>query len=638
VPLFSCTFFTSFVSRSYAYRALKAVEIMGHHRGTILWALLMLILSGGSGPYAQDSTKRLGLALSGGGSRGLAQIGVLEAIEEAGIRPDLVVGTSMGAIIAALYAAGYSAIEIAEFAKRTDWRGVLSNTAQRPKLLVVQKDEPVDYLVELRFERNLAPKLPTSLSHGQQIYGNLVRYLAPAQYHARNDFDRFAVPLRIVATDILSGRCVVISKGNIANAIRASCGVPMAFSPLPRDSMLLMDGGLTANIPVGAARESGCTFVIAVNVTSPLWTADDLDNPVRLMDQVVAIGVEARKAEETQHADAVIKPDLEGIKNTDFSQINTLIARGYAACKAALPSILARLDSVTTVSSGDTSSSRDTTLSNGDSATVDTSKSTDTIQAFPSVRWEETDPTLSRHFEQELATCRSRFPAAAPRTAMREALTRLRTIQDMPYCRMTYIGSTDSTLTVALDPGVVHGIEVCGNERTRTRMISAATNLREGDILHTGTIPLTISTLYATGLFNTVNADVDTDGVVRIFVQEKPYLRARLGLRYDQFLLGEGFLEAAHENLFGLGISCIVHLQYGLRREKYALELKGNHLISPWWANNVRIQGYVARESIVERTEIPDPSDSTGTGYIVSYQEQSLRKAEIGRASCRERV
>jgi len=556
----------------------------------------------------EDSARKLGLVLSGGGSRGLAQIGVLEALEELGVRPDLIVGTSMGAIVAALYAAGYSSIEIGELAKDIDWRGVLSNNAERPKLLVVQKDEPVDYLVELRFEHDLTPRLPTSMSHGQQIYNLLVRHLAPAQYHARNDFDSLPTPLRVVATDILSGRKVVISEGNIADAIRASCGVPMAFSPVACDSMLLMDGGLTANIPVDVARENGCEHIIAVNVTSPLWSADELDNPVRLMDQVVAIGIAARKAEVIRHADAVIQPDLEGIKNTDFTQINTLISRGYAAAKAALPAILSDLG-----------------IAGKEQAPI----AAEPERANLSFQWQETDTALSQRFEGAFAACTAKGDSLPPRAHVQEALQRLRASHNMPYCRMTHFERHDSVVTLRLDPGVVHGISVAGNDRTSTRMVVAATNLHAGDIVRENTLPLAISTLYATGLFKTVNADMDTTGVVRIYVREKPYLRARLGLRYDQFLLGEGYLEAAYENLLGLGLSCILHLQYGLRREKYALELTGNHLISPWWANNVRIQGYIARESIIERTEVPNSEDSNGTGYIVSYREQSLRKAGV---------
>jgi NTE family protein len=192
------------------------------------------------------------LVLSGGGARGIAQIGVLRALEEDSLLPCIVAGTSMGAIVGALWATGHDADKIERFTRSVDWQNVFSNTTGRTKLLVTQKNEPVDYLVELRFDRELKPLLPRSISQGQQVYDYLARMLAPAQHTARGDFDSLPIPLRVVATDILTGRSVLFRNGNIALAVRASSGVPLAFSPVTHEDMLLMDGGLTANIPVHA--------------------------------------------------------------------------------------------------------------------------------------------------------------------------------------------------------------------------------------------------------------------------------------------------------------------------------------------------------------------------------------------------
>ena len=573
----------------------------GQGAHALLLGLVLLAVSAAAAP-------RLGLALSGGGSRGLAQIGVLKALEEEGLRPDLVVGTSMGAIVAALYCAGYAPDEVERLARGIDWQELFANTATRPKLLVSQKDEPVDYLVELRFGENLKPILPNSVSYGQQIYNSVAALLAAPQHRAHGTYDSLPVPLRIVTTDILSGRRVVIAEGNMAAALRASSAVPLAFSPVIRDSMLLMDGGLTANVPVAVARGESCAVVVAVNVTSPLWPAAQLDNPVRLMDQVIAIGIAARKAEESRSADVLIQPDLTGYVNTDFSVIDSLIARGYRSTMAAVPQIraaLARLDSIVPAAPAPAAT------------------------ACAPLRWRDTDTALARLIEGQLGDSAGAASLPLTRERLDSAVARVRLSRDLPFCRLTAVAATDTATYVTADAGVVRGVRVYGNERTRGGLVKAAIDVHAGDVLHAGTIPVALSTLHATGLFHTVNIDVDTGNVVRVFVQEKQYLRARLGLRFDEFLLGEGYLEPAYENLFGLGISCVLHLQYGLRREKYGLEIAGNHLISPWWANNLRIQASISRESIIKREVETAPGDTTGTRYVVSYAEQSLRKAGL---------
>lgn len=579
-------------------------------RGSALSLVGAIVLAAGLAvvpTHGEETTCGFALVLSGGGSRGMAQIGVLRALEEAGLEPDLVVGTSMGAIVAALHAAGHTAERIEQFARGVDWHTIFANSAERGKLLVSQKEEPVDYLVELRFEENLKPSLPSGISHGQQIHNYLLDLLAPAQFHARGDFDSLHTPLRVVATDILTGRSVVIRRGNIITALRASSGIPLAFSPVVLDSMLLMDGGLTANIPVDPALREGCTYVAAVNVTSPLWVQGDLDNPVRLMDQVIAIGIAARKEEEERKADIVIRPRLDGMLNTDFSRIDTAIARGYRAGCEAAPLIAAALEQ---------------------SRTPAPAVAQDAA-ALPTLVLMEDSGAVADAFRQALASVATDSSARVSQAQIDSVLRLMRTEHRYPYCRIDRLHVEDSTTFISLDPGVIADVQVHGNERTNGRMIEAAIGIEPGGVLRTHTLSVVVSTLYATGLFHTVNAEFDTANVVHIVVEEKDYLRARLGLRFDEFLLGEGYIEPAYENLFGLGISCALHLQYGLRREKYALDLSGNHLISPWWANSIRFQAYIARESIIQREEVADTTDTTGTRYFVTYNEQSLRKAGL---------
>lgn len=578
----------------------------------VAWVLLVLTAAATGrtepAPPADSSSSgyRFALVLSGGGSRGLAQVGVLKAFEEEGLRPDLVVGTSMGAIIAGLYASGYTSAEIEGFTHSVDWTRIFSNSASRTRMLVSQKNEPVDFLLELRFDRNLRPMLPSSISHGQQFYNYIAGLLAPAQYRARGNYDSLAVPLRVLATNILDGRGVVIAHGNMARALRASSGVPLAFSPVGLDSMVLMDGGLVSNIPVQIALDAGCTHVLAVDVTSPLHGPEALDNPVDLMEQVIGIGIESRKAAEEEASTWLLRPDLEGIDNTDFTQLDTLIARGYRAARQVIPGVaesLARLAPSPTYRTVDTLSRR--------------------------LVWEGIDSGTVRLLATVLDSLRAQESRPLTRPLLDSALGAVLRTTGRPFTRIAALSSTDSATVVAVDPGVVSAVRVTGNHRCVGSMIRRGSNIRVGDTLTSQTLPEAITALYATGLFYTVNADMDSSGTVHLYVQEKPYLRIRGGLRFDEFLLGEGYVEPAYENLFGLGISCALRLQYGLRREKYAIDLYGNQLISPWWANSLRMQGYIAREAIIEREELPDTTDTTGTRFFVDYSEQSLRKAGL---------
>ncbi|MBN1128709.1 MAG: patatin-like phospholipase family protein [Chitinispirillaceae bacterium] len=510
-------------------------------------AILILFCVAGTAPWSRaesDSARSTGftLVLSGGGARGFSQIGVIKALEEEGLRPDLVVGTSMGAIIASLYATGHTPDQIERLAESVNWNGIFTNSASRRRMFVSQKNEPINYLFELRFNHRMEPVLPNSISHGQAFYDLLAPLLSPAQFRAGSDFDRLPIPLRIVTTDLLSGKQVVLSRGNITEAVRASSGVPLAFSPVEKDGMLLVDGGITANIPASAACEDGKLLVVAIDVTSPLWERSRLEHPVYLMDQVVAISGKNRKDENRKQADLLVIPDIEGFNNTDFNPLSTLIERGYQAMKQSIDTLKELLGSYD-----------------------------------PSVR-------MAKH-----------TPVSLRRTN---------------------------------DPITIREVIVSGNEKTSTAMVHTAAGIKPGDPYDSLQQQRAVSSLYATMLFHNVNIDVDSVSNLRIMLTEKQYWRVRMGLRYDEFHLGEGFLQPAFENLFGRGVLAQAHLQYGLRREKYAVGLQGSYLLSDNFANNAKLQAYLSSERIFTDTTViavvGGEPDTT-----IWHREKSLRKTGV---------
>jgi predicted acylesterase/phospholipase RssA len=556
-------------------------------------------------PSSCSPKKCITLVLSGGGARGLAQIGTLRALEKTGIKPDLIVGTSMGAIIGCLYAAGYSADSIARFAESLNWADIFTNEPPRKEMLMSQKNEAGNYLFEVRLDKNLNLLLPQSISEGQVFYNALVPKLAAAQHRFGTDFDSLPIPLRIVSTDIVTGRTVVFSKGNLATAIRASCGFPLIFSPVNMDTMLLMDGGLMSNIPVSASLEEfPGSYVIAVDVTSPLWDKPSLANPARLVDQVINIGLTKQKAAEKKLASMIITPDLAGILNTDFSKADTIMARGYSASLPVLQKILAEFSNTAA----------------GESAPC---RAVDSVS--PPYSFLNVSAAVATSLNKALVAAGGH--AGIPAAEFKKKVYAVLAEHGRPFSRIQSVVRKDSITYVGIVPGIVRGFSVLGNNVTRFFVIQASLGMKIGDTLTTEKITRAMSALYSTDLFKNVNITADTNGIVGIVLTEKEFWRARVGLRFDEYNLIEGFVQPAYENLFGLGISTSLHLQYGSLREKYALELLSNHIFSSAFANMVQLQGYIARERVVTRTEYADSLDSILTH--VHLEEQTLQKTGL---------
>ncbi len=584
------------------------------HLTKIALILLQTVLAVTSAVSAEEekSDYRFALVLSGGGARGIAQIGVLKALEEAGIRPDLIVATSMGSMIGALYSAGYSPDSLEEIAKSTDWDRFYENTARREHLLVSQKAEPVNYLLEIRFDSDLSPVFPSSISHGQAFYEALAPRVAYPLFKAEGDFNELPIPLRVVATDIVSGQRVVFSQGNLAKAVRASCGVPLAFSPVRFENMLLLDGGLSSNIPVEPAVELGAEFIVAVDVTSPMFEGDQLDNPVKLANQVLAIGIERQKIAEKKLADIVIKPELSEFRTIEFTNLSEIIHRGYTAALEAIPLISERYRGSTAAQPYPPKSSEGYRLP---------------------IRWHTVGFSPLRKLDSLNVEFAGIYADIVPRDTLQQRILSMLYSEGYSFGSLDIRSTGSSGTVVAVDPGIVRDIRIEGNHKTSAGVLLAAMEMKSGSPLTPALMDQAVSTLYATDLFETVNAQVDENMVVRIIVEEKPYLRARVGLRFDEFHLGEGYVQPAYENLLGAGISALAHFQFGMLREKYAVELHSNQSFTPWWASGLRVQGYISRERVVTLDTLYEIRrqniDTTLTETIERYNEKSLRKAGI---------
>ncbi len=300
--------------------------------GILVFAVLVFLLSPLFVAAKEDvSDPKIGLVLSGGGARGGAHVGVLKAIEELGIRVDYIAGTSMGAIIGALYASGYSAEEIEMVLIETDWNKGLTDAPARRDRTMRKKQLEAQFLIPYRVGFNKGKiQLPLGAIQGQhldQIFHKL--FLPVASVH---DFDQLTIPFRAVATDLVTGGAVVLSHGSLPDSVRASMSVPGVFAPVRIGNHLLVDGGMSNNLPVNIVREMGADIVIAVDISSPLLTEEQLTSVLSVTEQLTNF-LTRRTADEQIASlgpqDILIAPDLGDFSSADFSAAKDIVPLGY---------------------------------------------------------------------------------------------------------------------------------------------------------------------------------------------------------------------------------------------------------------------------------------------------------------------
>jgi NTE family protein len=298
----------------------------------VVLLFLLLPLAGLAEPQP-----RTGLVLSGGAARGLAHIGVLKALEEHGVRIDAIAGTSMGAVIGGLYAAGYSVDELEELANSLDWQQVLSDDPARQDVPFRRKQDDRDFLVKrkLSFRDDGSLGLPLGVIQGQNLALLLERLLVHVS--DTRDFDRLPIPFRAVATDIANDQKVIFRSGHLPQAIRASMSIPAVFAPVEIDGRLLVDGGMVDNIPMDVARDMDVDRLIVVDIGTPLLPREQLLTVVDVLNQTTTMMT--RRNSEAQLAtlkpeDLLVQPMLAGFGSTDFARAQQLIDAGYRAASA----------------------------------------------------------------------------------------------------------------------------------------------------------------------------------------------------------------------------------------------------------------------------------------------------------------
>lgn len=277
--------------------------------------------------FSQQTGERpkLGLVLSGGGAKGLAHIGIIRAMEKAGLTPDYVTGTSMGSIVGGLYAIGYTADEIEQMAATVDWDAVLSNKIPLNEITFEEKGYYGRYIGELPVD-GLKVGLPRGLIEGQQLSELLSRLTRSV--HDIEDFNELPIPFNCVGADIATGEPIVLNKGSLPEAIRASMAIPTVFTPVEIDGRLLVDGGLVRNFPVEEVRAMGAEIVIGVFVSSGLSSKDELDNFISVLAQSAFMTSALDSKRQKKLVDIYIEPNLKDYSTGSFNQWDDIIAQG----------------------------------------------------------------------------------------------------------------------------------------------------------------------------------------------------------------------------------------------------------------------------------------------------------------------
>ncbi|MEO6255135.1 MAG: patatin-like phospholipase family protein [Ferruginibacter sp.] len=276
---------------------------------------------------AQDTKLRpkVGLTLSGGGAKGLAHIGILKAIDSAGLKIDYITGTSMGAIVGALYATGYSGNDIDNLKNDIDFDVLFSNNVSLKTLSMEEKDQYSRFAIELPFINNKI-RLQTGVITGQEL--NLK--FSELFFHVYNirDFNQLKIPFKCMATDLETGDLVVMDTGNIITALQATMAIPSVFSAVTRDNKKLVDGGLVRNFPVKNVKEMGADIVIGSNVTNGLSKIDKIKNPVDVLMQMAFFKEAADFKEELPLTNIYIHMPMEDFNTGSFGSNKEIMQIG----------------------------------------------------------------------------------------------------------------------------------------------------------------------------------------------------------------------------------------------------------------------------------------------------------------------
>ncbi len=577
-------------------------------------------------PTMRPLRKTVGLALSGGGANGIAQIGVLKALEEENVPIDFIAGTSMGALVGGLYSSGYTAQELESLAFSLPWQKLVSlnNDAPRTSTWLEQKSIRDRASIAIRFEK-FKLVVPKSLSAAQTLTRTIDLLVLNAPYHTGHSFAELPVAFRAVTTDLLSGRRVTLDSGPLSEAMRASGTIPILYQPIERNGRKLADGGLVANLPVDELERFDAGYKVAVDTHGRMYTdSSEIDVPWKAADQAMTILTQVQYPQQLEKADMVITPDIENHKATDFSDVRQLIAAGYAKGRLLAPVIKRNIQLAPRNDTGITGFSKsiegvpdspeyieqsrvakaiirsetgvkkilnellETGLFARVHAEIDNRSRSAIFVLEPLPRIEKIEVTGGPASAVPASEIDSAFLPLTGKLYTSEVATRsleklIRLYRDKGYSLVGIESAsvTGKTLAVRLTSGKIEKVTI---EQDR-KLTKPLTVRREMAIDSTRAFRYedaekTFDNLYGTGVFNRVSLSTESpgeqekesNGTLLVRLDEKLPSVLRIGVRYDDTSNAQLLLDFRNENIYGTGNSAGGWAKIGPKNNRFSLE------------------------------------------------------------------
>lgn len=459
-----------------------------------------------------EEKPKIGLALAGGGALGFAHIGVLQVIDSLGIPIDYIAGTSMGGIVAGFYAAGYTSNEIENIALSVNWEDLFSDSPSHDVLPFMEKKHDGRYLIQLRL-KGLTPTLPAGVISGQKI--SLLFSQLSYKVDEKKSFDNFKIPFRCIAVDLVSGKDVVISNGSLAKAMRSTMSIPSVFSPVRRDSLLLIDGGVLNNFPVDVVKKMGADFVIGLNLTFPPKKIEDYKDIFGILDRTTDIPRWASLKKNIDNSDLYIAQNVDGFSMTDFepSKIKMLIERGKKAAYDNMDKLLSikkKIEEYNAKQKEDIS--KKIKLIRIEGADIDSA-------LFCRKIFKETDSIFTENNFMRIFNNPFFFGDYY--------------ISDYNFVANSF------NIKLKKYTKIVNSIKVNDTKNLSTEFITKLIGFKNGDSLNIQKLEQNITELYSYGYFENISYEIhsltkNTADII-VNISEKPLRKMFLGLKYDDY-------------------------------------------------------------------------------------------------------
>lgn len=596
--------------------------------------------------YRSVQHPRIAVVFSGGGARGVASIGVLRVLERNNIPIDLIVGTSMGSVMGGLYAMGYSPDQLQQMIDTTNWEDLLSYTdeARRRDMFLDQKIARDKSVLVLRFE-GLTPVIPEAFSTGQRLTNYLNILTLQALYKPEPSFDDLRIPFRAVTTDLVTGKRIVLDRGDMTEALRASLSVPLLFSSVPRDSMQLLDGGLIDNLPVDVAIAHNANIIVAVDMVSPLRPKSKLNAPWEIADQITTIMMQEATKLARAKANIVITPKLGDHLSSDFTDLDSLIVAGEIAAEESLP-MFKKLINECTLKKYQADSTIRYERPRFSWTSELPSEYQDSLQMYEKRGWvtkmdlqilvndmyeegdyaavediveQQRDSTIIKIVLSPNPVLRninilgnSIFPVDTLLSIFRplygqhlnakritlafEHLLAMYRTSGYSLARVLRVrfDSTSNSVNIVLDEGVVSRTDIHGTTKTRDWVLRRELPWHENDLLTLSKVSQGMANLYGTNLFEQMHLSVHHEGdssqwnVTTIHTRERNTELIRFGFRVDNERNIQPSIDVRDENLFGAGAEIGLLIGGGTRNQSYVAEIKATRIFNTYLTFNLK--------------------------------------------------